>query len=52
MLRELKQTLGAKGPRDPTETDRNVFECILQGLGQQWTAAGAGAQGAIDLGMA
>ena len=30
--------------------DRIVLECILWGMGQQWTAGGAGALGAVDLG--
>ena len=53
MLRRLKQTLCAPGPRDPTET---VTELCLSiscgGMGQQWTVAGTGALGAADMGMA
>ena len=47
------KTLSAPGPRDPTETEPELclsFSYI--GTGQQWTAAGAGALGAVDLGMA
>ena len=50
MLRELKQTLCAPGPRDLTETETEL--CLP---GQQWAAAGAGggeALGAADLGVA
>ena len=53
MLRGLKQTLGTPGPKDPTETETELYlsvSCEL--MGQQWTAAGAGALGAVDLGMA
>ena len=39
-------------PRYPTETDRTVFDCLLQRYRSEWTAAGAGALGAVDLGMA
>ena len=46
MLGVLKQTLCAPGPRDSTETETELC------LGQQWTAVGAGALGAADLGMA
>ena len=46
MLRGLKHTLCAPGPRDSTETETELC------LGQQWTAVGAGALGAGDLGMA
>ena len=51
MLRGLKQTLCAPGPRDPTETETELCLSISCGdVGQQWTAAGA--LGAADLGMA
>ena len=40
------------GPRDPTETVTELCECLLWRTGQQWPAAGAGALGAADLGMA
>ena len=41
------------GPRDPTETEPELCLSIsCGGMGQQWTAAGAGALGAADLGMA
>ena len=52
-LRGLKQTLCASGPRDLTETETELclsISCL--GTGQQWTATGAGALGAADLGMA
>ena len=53
MLRGLKQTLCAPGPRDPTETKPELCLSVsCKGAGQQWTAAGAGALGAADLGMA
>ena len=53
MLRGLKQTLFAPGPRDPTETETELCLSIsCGGTGQQWTATGAGALGAADLGMA
>ena len=29
-----------------------MFECLLWGMGQQWTASGAGDLGVADLGMA
>ena len=51
MLRGLKQTLCAPGPRDPTETEKELCLSVsCGGMGQQWTAAGA--LGAVDLGMA
>ena len=53
MLRGLKQTLCAPGPRDPTETETELCLSIsCGGLGQQWTVVGSGALGAVDLGMA
>ena len=53
MLRGLKQTLCAPGPRDPTETETELCLSVsCGGTGQQWTAAGAGALGAADLGVA
>ena len=52
MLRWLKQTLCAPGPRDPTETEPELCLSVSCGGGQQWTAAGTGALGAADLGMA
>ena len=52
MLRGLKQTLCAPGPRDPTETETELCLSIsCGGVGHQWTATGAGALGAADLGM-
>ena len=47
------QTLCTPGPRDPTETETELcsnVSCV--GTGQQWTATGAGALGAMELGMA
>ena len=39
--------------RDPTETETELCLSVsCGGTGQQWTAAGAGALGAGDLGMA
>ena len=53
MLRGLKQTLYAPGPRDSTETEPELCLSVsCGGTGQQWTVAGAGALGAADLGMA
>ena len=53
MLRGLKQTLCAPGPRDPTETETELCLSISSGgLVYQWPAAGAAALGAVDLGMA
>ena len=53
MLGGLKQTLCAPGPRDLTEAEAELclsVSCV--GMDQQWTAAGAAALGAVDLGMA
>ena len=53
MLRGLKQTLCAPGPRDPTETETELYLSVsCGGRGQQWTATGTGALGTADLGMA
>ena len=53
MLRGLKQTLWTPGPRDPTESETELCVSVFcGGMGQQWTAAGAGALGAVDLCMA
>ena len=53
MLRGLKQTLCAPGPRDPTQTEIELCLSVsCGGTGEQWTATGAGALGAADLGMA
>ena len=53
MLRGLKQTLCAPAPRDPTETEAEMYLRVsCEGMGQQWPAAGAGALGAADLGVA
>ena len=60
MLRGLKQTFCAPGPRGPTETETELCLSVsCGGMGQQWSAAGAGAhsagagaQGEADLGTA
>ena len=42
-------------PETPTHTKTETELCLsvsCRGTGQQWTAAGAGALGAVDLGMA
>ena len=49
----LKQTLCTPGPRDPTETETELCLSVsCGGTGQQWPVVGAGALGAVDLGMA
>ena len=49
----LKQTLCTPGPRDPTETEPEFCLSVsCRGMGQQWTATGAGALSAVDMGMA
>ena len=53
MLRGRKQTLYAPGPGDPAETETELCLSVsCGGTGQQGTAAGAGALGAADSGMA
>ena len=53
MLRRLKQTLCAQGPRGPTETEPELCLSVSCGFtSQQWPATGAGALGAVDLSMA
>ena len=53
MLSGLKQTLCAPRLRDPTETELELCLSVsCKRTGQQWPAAGAGALGAVDLGMA
>ena len=53
MLRGLKHTLCAPGPRNPTETETELCLSVsCGGMGQQWIAAGAGTLGAGDLGIA
>ena len=53
MLRGIKETLCARGPRDPTETETELCLSIsCGGLVYQWPAAGAAALGAVDLGVA
>ena len=45
--------LFAPEPRNPTETETELcLSMSCGGTGQQWTAAGTGALGAADLGMA
>ena len=53
MLRGLKQTLWAPGPRDPTETETELCLSVsCEGTGQQWLAEETGALGAAELGVA
>ena len=53
MLRDLEQNLCTPGPRDPTETEPELYLSVsYRGMGQQWTATGAGALAAADLDMA
>ena len=53
MFGGLKQTLCTPGPRDPTETETELCLSVsCGGTGQQWPVVGAGALGAVDLGMA
>ena len=41
------------GPRDPTETEPELCLSVsFRGMGQQWTAAEAGALSVVELGMA
>ena len=41
------------GPRDPSETESELCLSVSSGgMGQKWTAAGAAALGAVDLGIA
>ena len=50
--RIAQTNLCTPGPSDPTETEPELCLSIsCGGTGQQWTAAGAGALGAVDLGM-
>ena len=52
-LRLLQQTLCAPGPRDSTETERELcLNVSHEGMAQQWPATGARALGTADLGMA
>ena len=52
MLGGLKPCFEPQRPRDPTETETELcFTVSCKGTGQQWTAAVAGALGAVDLGM-
>ena len=53
MLRALKQTLWAPGPRGPTETETELCLSVsCGGVGHWWTVARAGALGATEMGMA
>ena len=52
MLRGLKETLCALGPRDPEPETELCLSVSCKGTGQQWPAIGAGALSAADLGMA
>ena len=52
MLEGLKQTLCTPRPRDPSETEPELYltvSCV--GMGQQCPTSGAGALGAADLDM-
>ena len=53
MLGGLKQIFCTPGPQNPTETAPELCLSVsCGGTGQKGTAAGAGALGAVDLGMA
>ena len=53
MLRALKQTLWAPGPRGPAETETELCLSVsCGGVGHWWTVARAGALGATEMGMA
>ena len=53
LFRGLKQNLWTLEPRDPTETKTELYLSVsCGGMGQQWTAVGAGPLGASDLCMA
>ena len=53
LLEGIDRNVCVPGPRDPTETETELCLSVsCGGTGQQWTAAGAGALGAADLGMA
>ena len=53
MLRVLKQTFSAQGNTDSKETETELCLSVsCGGPGQQWSAEGAGALGAADLGVA
>ena len=53
MLRGLRQTLCAPGPRDPTKPEAELCLSVsCGGTGQQGTPTGTAALGAADLGMA
>ena len=46
MLRGLKQTVCASGPRDHTETEKELCWSVSRGgTDQQWSATGIGALG-------
>ena len=45
--------LCTSGPRDPSETEPELcLSVFCKDMDQQWPAAGAGALGAVNLGMA
>ena len=53
MLRGFKQIFVHQDPEIPTETRTELCLSASCGrMGEQWTAAGAGAVGAVGLGMA
>ena len=46
-------TIKDRNGKDPTETETELCLSVSCGdMGQQWTATGAGALGAVDVGMA
>ena len=50
MLRGIKQTLCTPGPRDPTETEQELYLSVSCGCtDQQWPATGAGALDAAEV---
>ena len=52
MLRGLKYTLCAPGPKDPTETETELCLSVsCGGTGHQLITAVAGALGSVDLGV-
>ena len=47
------KSLCAPGPRDPTETEPELYLSVsCKGTGEQWAAARAGALGAVDQSIA
>ena len=53
MLGGLKDTLCTPAPRDLKKTELELCLSVsCTGISQQWTAAGVGALGAVDLALA